>query len=53
MPIINRIAEFHDELTEWRQTLHANPELQYECHQTAAFVEEKLRSFGIDEIVTG
>ena len=27
MPIINRIAEFHGEMTEWRQDLHANPEL--------------------------
>ena len=27
MPIINRIAEFHREMTEWRHDLHAHPEL--------------------------
>ena len=27
MPIINRIAEFHRDMTEWRHDLHAHPEL--------------------------
>ena len=27
MPIINRIAAFHDDMTEWRHDLHAHPEL--------------------------
>ena len=27
MPIINRIAAFHPEMTAWRQDLHAHPEL--------------------------
>ncbi|MGL5115938.1 MAG: M20 aminoacylase family protein [Beijerinckiaceae bacterium] len=53
MPIINRVAEFADEVTGWRRHLHENPELGYEEHQTAAFVAEKLRSFGVDEVVTG
>ncbi len=53
MPIINRIAEFHDDMTEWRQHIHANPELQFDCHETAAFVVEKLKSFGVDEIHEG
>lgn len=48
MPVKNRIAEFHDELTEWRRHLHANPELSYQEHETARFVAERLRSFGID-----
>jgi hippurate hydrolase len=26
MPIINRIAEFHAEMTAWRRDLHAHPE---------------------------
>ena len=30
MPIINRIAEFHREMTEWRHDLHAHPELLYD-----------------------
>jgi amidohydrolase len=53
MPIINRVAEFAEEITGWRRQIHENPELGYEEHKTAAFVAEKLKSFGVDEIVTG
>ena len=53
MAVLNRFAEFHPEITEWRQHLHANPELQFDVHQTAQFVAEKLRSFGVDEVVEG
>ncbi len=53
MPIINRIAEFHDEIAEWRQNIHAHPELLYEVHRTAALVAEKLTEFGLDEVATG
>ena len=53
MPIINRIAEFHREMTEWRRDLHAHPELALQEIRTSGMVQEKLRSFGIDEIVTG
>ncbi|NTA40191.1 amidohydrolase [Agrobacterium salinitolerans] len=48
MPVKNRIAEFHDEMTQWRQHLHARPELSYQEHETASFVAERLRSFGIE-----
>ena len=37
MPIRNRIAELHDEITGWRRHLHAHPELMYDVHETAAF----------------
>jgi len=47
MPILNSIADFADEMTGWRQHLHANPELSYQEHETASFVADKLRSFGI------
>jgi amidohydrolase len=53
MPIVNRIAEFHAEITEWRRDLHMHPELQYDVHRTAATVAEKLKAFGCDEVVTG
>ncbi len=53
MPIINRIAEFHQDMKEWRQHIHANPELQFDCHQTAAFVVERLKEFGITDIHEG
>jgi hippurate hydrolase len=53
MPILNRIAEFHDEITAWRRDLHAHPEVLFEVHRTAGIVAEKLRGFGVDEVVTG
>ncbi len=34
----------------WRRYLHANPELSFQEHETSAFVEETLRSFGGLEI---
>ena len=53
MPIKNRFAETHAEITAWRRHLHQYPELQFDVHETAKFVEEKLRSFGITDITTG
>jgi len=53
MPIINRFAEWHEDIAEWRQTIHAHPELLYDVHRTAAFVAERLAEFGVDEVVTG
>ncbi|KKB76643.1 amidohydrolase [Devosia soli] len=53
MPILNRIAEFHDEITAWRRDLHAHPEVLFDVHRTAGIVAEKLKAFGVDEIVTG
>jgi hippurate hydrolase len=53
MPILNRIAEFHDEITAWRRDLHQHPEVLFDVHRTAGIVAEKLKAFGVDEIVTG
>lgn len=53
MPIVNRMAELHDEITGWRRDFHSNPELLYDVFETAKSVEEKLQSFGCDEVVTG
>lgn len=53
MPILNRAAELQHEVTEWRRHIHENPGLLYEVEDTAAFVEEKLKAFGVDEVVTG
>ncbi len=53
MPIINRLADFHAEITEWRHDFHSNPELLFDVHRTVGKVEELLKSFGVDEIVTG
>ncbi|NRG16883.1 amidohydrolase [Rhizobiales bacterium] len=53
MPIVNRFADLSEEITEWRRDIHANPELLYDVHRTAALVEEKLKAFGLDEVVPG
>jgi amidohydrolase len=53
MPILDRITAFQDEMAAWRRHLHQNPELGFEEYGTAAFVADKLKSFGVDEIHTG
>ncbi|MGR3635056.1 MAG: amidohydrolase, partial [Shimia sp.] len=53
MPIRNRIAQMHDEITGWRRHLHENPELMFDVHETAEFVQDRLREFGVDEITPG
>lgn len=53
MPILNRVAEMQDEIAGWRRHLHTIPEILYEVHKTSAFVAERLREFGCDEVVTG
>ncbi len=52
MAIINRIAEFHDDMTAWRRDIHQHPELGFEETRTAGIVAEKLRAFGVDEVHT-
>ena len=41
------------EVAEWRRHLHRNPELNFDLFTTSAFVADKLREFGCDEVVTG
>ena len=53
MPIVNRVADFHRDITAWRHDIHAHPELLYDVNRTAGIVADKLRSFGCDEVVTG
>jgi hippurate hydrolase len=53
MPIVNRIADLHAEITAWRRDIHAHPELLFDVHRTAAAVKEKLEAFGCDEVVAG
>jgi hippurate hydrolase len=53
MPIVNRVADLHSDITAWRRDIHEHPELLYDVHRTAAFVADRLREFGCDEVVTG
>ncbi|HEV2506288.1 MAG TPA: M20 aminoacylase family protein [Mesorhizobium sp.] len=53
MPILNRAAELQEEVAGWRRHIHQKPELNFDVFETAAFVTEKLKEFGCDEVVTG
>ena len=53
MPIINRIADFAEDMTTWRRHLHTIPELSFDCPKTAAFIKERVQEFGVDEIHEG
>lgn len=53
MPVVNRIADMSAEITGWRRHLHRIPELGLECHKTSAYVAERLREFGVDELHDG
>jgi len=47
------IETLHAEMSEWRRHLHANPEFGFAEQATAAFVADKLRTFGLDEVAEG
>ena len=53
MPVINRIAAYGDDMTNWRKHLHAHPELGFDCFETARFVVDRLHEFGITEVHEG
>lgn len=53
MPIVNRIADYAEAMKLWRRQLHKCPELSFDCHQTSAFVVDKLKEFGVDQIHEG
>ena len=48
MPIVNRIAAFHDDMVAWRRDLHAHPETAFEEQRTSDFVAAKLSEWGIE-----
>jgi amidohydrolase len=53
LPVLNRIAGFADEMQAWRKHLHTIPEIDFDLPKTTAFVAEKLREFGVDELHEG
>ncbi|MEL7093564.1 MAG: amidohydrolase, partial [Pseudomonadota bacterium] len=53
MAIINRIGDLGPQMAAWRQHLHTIPELGFDCPKTAAFITERLREIGVDEIHDG
>ena len=53
MTVNPAIAQLVPDAQRWRRHLHAHPELLYDLDQTSAFVSERLREFGCDEVRTG
>ncbi len=53
MAVVNRIADFAPEMKTWRQHLHQIPELALDLPKTAAYVAERLREIGVDELHEG
>jgi amidohydrolase len=52
MPIRSAINDLVPDARAWRREIHQNPELMYDVEGTAAFVAERLRAFGCDEVKT-
>ena len=52
MPIDSAIKVLVPDAQAWRREIHQNPEIMYDVEGTAAFVAERLRAFGCDEVKT-
>lgn len=52
MAVRNSIHEITPLLTEWRQDIHAHPEIAFEEVRTSGLVQNRLKSFGVD-VYTG
>src|SRR3977135_3792379 len=53
MPIVTRVADLQPDIQAWRRDIHQHPELLYDVPRTAAFVADRLREFGCDQVATG
>ena len=51
--ILNRAEELREELIENRRTFHSFAETGFDLPRTTAFVEEKLRSYGLEPVRCG
>lgn len=44
--LLSRVSTFQDEMKEWMDVMHQNPELNMDTHETAKFIAGKLKSWG-------
>lgn len=52
MSLKDELSKWLGEFKSWRHHIHANPETAFNEFSTAAFVEGKLQTFGVDELHT-
>ncbi|MEI8209924.1 MAG: M20 aminoacylase family protein [Methylococcales bacterium] len=48
MTIPTAIQQLHEDMRQWRRHLHQFPETAFEENQTAEFIANKLKSFGLE-----
>jgi amidohydrolase len=53
MPLNPAIQDLAADAQDWRRDIHRHPELLYDVPRTAAFVADRLKDFGCDEVTTG
>lgn len=53
MKSTDRLDNLLPEVIAWRRHIHQHPELGYDVHSTAGFVADKLREFGLDDVIEG
>ncbi len=53
MSMADGLEAIAQEAVGWRRHIHQNPELLFDLPGTSAFVADKLRGFGCDEVATG
>ncbi len=46
--LLSEVSKLQPAMKAWMDHLHANPELNMDTHKTAAFLAEKLKSWGYD-----
>ena len=49
-PILAEAHKLHEEIVAWRRYLHENPEVEFDTPKTSAFIAEKLRELGAEDI---
>ena len=47
MTDITKLAQLELEMKEWRHYLHSHPETAFQEHNTAAYITQRLESFGL------
>ncbi|HYW75709.1 MAG TPA: M20 aminoacylase family protein [Gammaproteobacteria bacterium] len=51
--LVDELSALQKDLTGWRHALHQMPEIGFAERETAAYVVERLREFGLDDVQQG